>query len=176
MSTSKKTVVRAIRLQKSVDDLLQKDAKNNRTSVNALISGMTTKYAEWDRYTERFGFVSLTGELFRSILDVGDESRIIEVGKKLGSRLPKEVILFFFKKVNLETFLAYISIFCRYGRVADYELEVEGREYTITAHHDLGGKWSKFLQAFIGEALKSMLGLRARIDVSEGSVVVSFNV
>ena len=108
MSESKKTVVRAIRLEKSVDDLLQKDARNNRTSVNALISGMTTKYAEWDRYTERFGFVSLTGELFSSLLDIADEDKIIEVGKRLGGRLPKEVILFFFKKVNLETFLAYV--------------------------------------------------------------------
>ena len=174
MSQSKKTVVRAIRLEKSVDDLLQKDAKNNRTSVNALISGMTTKYAEWDRYTERFGFVSLTGELFRSLLEIADEEKIIEVGKRLGVRLPKEVILFFFKKVTLETFLAYVSVFCRYGKVADYELEVKDKEYTITAHHNLGGKWSTFLQAFIGEAIKSELGLSARIDVSEGSVVVRF--
>ena len=35
------------------------------------------------------------------IIARADEDKIIEVGKRLGVRLPKEVILF--KKVNLET-------------------------------------------------------------------------
>ena len=68
MSAHERTLIRTIRISKALDSLLRKDAKTKRIPVNALISSIMTKYAEWDRYNERFGVISIKRDAFRSII------------------------------------------------------------------------------------------------------------
>lgn len=170
----KKTVLRVSRITEDLDRLLQKDAADKRISVNALAASIFTKYAEWDRYSERFGFVSVGKELFSAILDATDEQRLEKIGDDLGAQLPKQFILFWFKKLNVETFLGYISLVSRYGGLAKCDFEVQGREYTLTALHDLGSKWSIFLKHFFASGLSSTLNIVAEFDTTKNSVVGRF--
>ncbi|MFZ0329400.1 MAG: hypothetical protein WBP64_09780 [Nitrososphaeraceae archaeon] len=68
MSAHERTLIRTIRISKALDSLLRKDAKTKRIPVDALISSIMTKYAEWDRYNERFGVISIKRDAFRSII------------------------------------------------------------------------------------------------------------
>ena len=106
----KKTVLRTVRLSEELDGILEKDAKVNRTSVNGLISSIMAKYSEWDRFTKRFGHVSLPKTVFRALLDLADENALAKLAERMGVQLPNEVISFWFKKVNLQTLLQFISI------------------------------------------------------------------
>jgi len=171
----KKTVLRSIRISQELDELLQKDAENKRVSVNSLISTMMTKYAEWDRFAEKFGYVTLTTEAFRTILEITDEKKLSELAKVMGARLPREVMLFWFKKTDLEAFLSYVALYGKYSGLFEYELEKEGDRITITAHHELGEKWSTFLKIFIGEAMKDTLGIIPEFEVSKSSIVARFS-
>ncbi len=157
-----------------MDRLLQKDAEDRRTSVNALINSIFTKYEEWDRYAERFGYVSIGKELLESILLAAGEEKLAKIGDDLGGQLIRQFIMFWFKRVNLETFLAYVSLVCRYGGIAKYEMETTGREYTVTTIHELGLPWSHFLKHFIDQGLKANLGIAAQFDVSKNSVIARF--
>ncbi len=175
MSTErKKTILRTVRLTRDLDNLLQKDAKDRRLSTNALISSIITKYAEWDRYAEKFGFISLTKDGFRAIIEVAEKDKIIKIAEELGDRIVKEIMLFWFKKMNVETFLASLSLFCRYAGISEYELETEGRDYTLTFHHDLGEKWSNFLAHLLVQGIKSTLGIIPKFDLSKSSVIIRF--
>jgi hypothetical protein len=49
----KKTVLRTIRIDKNLDDALDKDAEEHGVSENALVSSILAKYIEWDRYAEK---------------------------------------------------------------------------------------------------------------------------
>ena len=49
----KKTILRTIRIDKDLDDALDKDANEHGVSENALISSILAKYVEWDRYAVR---------------------------------------------------------------------------------------------------------------------------
>ena len=149
--------------------------KNLEESVNSLISTMMTKYSEWDRFADKFGYVTLTTETFKTILELADEKKIGELAKVLGTRLPKEVMLFWFKRTNIEAFLSYIAIYGKYSNLFQYELQKEGDRYTITAHHGLGENWSTFLKIFIGEAMKDTLGIKPEIEFSKSSIVARFN-
>lgn len=175
MKTEKrKTLLRTIRITAELDEILQKDAKAKRVSVNALVSWIITKYAEWDRYTERFGYMSITKELFRSVLEATDDAKLVQAALELGNRLPKEVILFWFKELNVDTFLAYMTLTCKYGHIAENEVETHGRNYIVTIHHDLGEKWSNYLRNFIGQTMKNQLGITPQFDVVKNSLVTRF--
>jgi hypothetical protein len=41
-----------------------------------LMTSIFTKYAEWDRYSDKFGFVSVGKELFTAILEAADQTQL----------------------------------------------------------------------------------------------------
>ncbi len=169
-----RTLLRTVRIDQQLDSLLQRDAKAKKLSLNALVNTILTKYAEWNRYMEKFGHICLTRDAFKAILESADGDKLSRIAEQVGTRIPKEVTLFWFKDLNLAAFLSYVSLFCRYGQVAQYEMETEGNNYTITGHHDLGEKWSNFLRHFVEQGMKTTLGITPKIETSPNLVIARF--
>ncbi len=174
MTHREKTILRTIRIPHEMDQLLQKDAKTKRVSVNSLIYNLLLKYVEWDRYSERFGRVLLRPQTLKLVIDLLEDSEIERIGKDIGKKIPKEFLLFWFKEINTHSFLEYISLLCRYGGFAHHEIESNDGSFTITLVHDLGDRWSLFLKNIIEEGMITTLKIRPQIYVSEMSVVVKF--
>jgi hypothetical protein len=170
----KTTITRTIRLPSKIDGVLQKDAKEKRTTVNSLISAALTKYAEWDRYSESVGFINLPRNEFNLIIDSLDDEKIKRIAEETGARIAKELMMFIFKKVTLDTFLSMNSLWFRYSGAGTYEIETNERDYTIVIHHELGRKWSTYLAHFASQALKSTLGVVPKFNITEHSVVIEF--
>ena len=87
-----------------------------------------TKYAEWYRFRERYATISLSPIGLSALLESVDDEKIETTSRELGATLTREFILFVFKKINLETYLSYLSLLCRYGGFAHLEVENEGRD------------------------------------------------
>ena len=172
----KKTVLRTIRITQDLDSILQKDAHAKRTSVNALISQLITKYAEWDRYTKRFGFVHVARRTFRHLVDAVDDEQLVVIARRLGKEMPEAVTSFFFHRLNLETLLATLSLYQRYSGLQVHEVETKEGRCTITFHHEVGRKWSVFLRDFMNEYFKTGLGIVPEADLVGDSVVLSFRI
>jgi hypothetical protein len=172
-----RTLIRSVRIRKELDDILEKDAKAKRVSVNSLISMIMTKYSEMDRYNERFGTITLRREGFRSILEAIEDDKITTLAKEIGSQIPKQFLLFWFKKADVETYLEYLSLVCKYSGFAEYEVDTNEDEtgYIITLIHDLGEKWSIFLRNWLEQGMKTTIGIVPTVfDISKNTVVVKF--
>ena len=174
MQRSRKTRLRTFRLEEELDALLQKDAKSKGISVNSLLSIILTKYAEWDRYVEKFNVITMKKESFKTMLSAIDDDKITDLSQELGDKMPSQFILFWFKKKTLENYLKYISLLCKHGGFGQFEIEEEGREYTITLIHELGEKWSNFIANWMNSGMKSTIGIVPRIDEMQNSVVIRF--
>lgn len=172
----KKTVLRTVRISEELDRILQKDAKANRTSVNALISSIMEKYAGWDRYTEKFRYISIPTTIFRALLDLADENALATAAERLGLELPKEITSFWFKKFNLETYLQYLSNASEYGNALEAEIENEGGNYTISIHHEYGKKWSTALKHYHDKAIRTYLKTIPQFETTENTVTMRFQV
>jgi len=174
MQKAKKTRLRTFRVEEELDSLLQKDAKSKGLSVNSLLSIILRKYAEWDRYTEKFSVITMKKESFKTMISAIEDDKITNISQELGDKVPSQFILFWFKKNTLENYLKYISLLCKHGGFGQFEIEQEGSEYTITLIHELGEKWSNFLANWINSGMKSTIGMVPRIDVMHNSVVIRF--
>jgi hypothetical protein len=172
------TTLRTIRLTCDLDNLLQKDAKSKRISTNSLLTSIITKYAEWDRYAEKFGLISLTRADSRSILEAIDDNKLSQIGKDLGKRAFKEFLMIWFKKTtDVEKVLEGISLWCKYAGIAEYDLETDGRNYTLTLHHEIGEKWSNLIGHLISQGIKTELGLpNAILDFTNNLIIIKFSV
>jgi hypothetical protein len=175
VSNIKKTVLKTMRISDYINNLLEEDAASKGVSVNALISMIMTKYAEWDRYIERFGGITIKPQALREILEVVDDDKLADIAKRSGSRFPKEFVLFWFKRASLGTYLKSLKLICKYKGYARYELETDGSEYTVILVHDLGEKWSNFLRHVVEGGIKSITGIVPKFEVNDDSLIVRFN-
>jgi hypothetical protein len=169
--TRQKTVTRTIRIPSHLDAIIHKDSKEKRSTANALVSSILTKYAEWDRYTESFGFISLPRSGLKLIMQSLDDEAIKQIAGQIGASQSRELIMFFFKKISLDTFVSAISLFSKYAGFGSYEIESNGQEHTVVLHHELGRKWSIYVAYLMSEGLKSTLGISPRFQIAENSVI-----
>jgi hypothetical protein len=110
MNSSKKTVLRTFRLTQELDSVVQEEAQARGVSVNTLINQIMKKFSEWDRHIEKFGFVSVSCEVFRTIAAEVEDAKLETIIGTLGSRVPEALTLYCFKKVSLDAALRMISL------------------------------------------------------------------
>jgi hypothetical protein len=158
------TVLRTLRISRDLDNLLKKDAREKGTNLNALTSSVLSKYAAWDRLAMKFGMLSLSVEVFRGILETTDERMLVRAARRLGARTAKAGILFWFNKLDEETFLSGVSTLFKYGRTGECEIKQKDGSHVIVIRHDLGVKWSEFLVAYLDSAAKTVLNEHPQFD------------
>jgi ethanolamine utilization protein EutP (predicted NTPase) len=135
-----------------------------------------TKYVEMDRYNERYDTITLKQESFSSIIQVVEDDKLTHVAKEIASLIPKQFLLFWFKRSDLETYLRYLSLVCRYNGFGEYEVDMDEARtnYTITIIHNMGQKWSNFLKNWLEQGMKTTTGIIPKIDISKNTVVARF--
>jgi hypothetical protein len=176
VTAKRKTVLRTIRLTQELDSLLQKDARTKGTSVNALISELITKYATWDRFTGKFGFVQIARKAFSRIIDAVSDEQLAVIAKDVGEEMPEAVTSFFFRKLNFETLLATLTLYERYSGLQVHEMETKNGECTITFHQEIGRNWLVFLKHFMNEYFKTGLGVAPTTTIVGDSLVLNFRI
>jgi hypothetical protein len=168
------TEVRAIRIPKSMGAVLETEARAREVSVNALITEILKKFVEFDRHTNKFEYISISREAFETIVGKLDDQDALKAGNDVGERIPKEITQFWFKALNLETFLSFLSNFSKYAKLVRYDVKVDGRTYAIALYHAMGMKWSMFLRGYFEKAVPAILGVPGRFEVSRDMVTLRF--
>jgi hypothetical protein len=97
------------------------------------------------------------------------------MGTKLGQTVPSDTIMFWKKEINEHTVLEYIEkIICRYGHLGTYDEVLQSDVRTIVIRHRLGKKGSIFFQAYFYAALKTMLEIESKFEITDSSL--KFNI
>lgn len=173
VESSKKTILKTIRISEELDDLLRKDANINRTSVNTLVFSILTKYAEWDRYAQKFGFVSCSRRAYSAIIESVESEKLQSVMEKV-LEVPISMMMLWFGKANTETLLSLFSLIDRYCGLFKHEVEKDGRDYAVTLYHDFGTNFSIFLKRYFEKAIKSIEGIAPRVELGDSFVTFNF--
>jgi len=164
------TTTRAIRIAKSVDRILEAEARKRNISINGLISSVLTKFAEWDRHTEDLRMVTLPMEIVRGLTQQTSEDAVAKAGAELGPELLTSEVIFWYEKVTLETFLEWLTLISKYNNLFSTQITKTDGDYVIVARHDLGKKGSLFMKNYFESGLKARLGIVPSIEMSEFQV------
>ena len=176
-SKENKTVLKTIRMTDKHEHILQNEAKTRKVNIGTLLSSLVTKYAEWDRFTEKYGFISMPREFLKLIIELIDIDKLKEGSKRYyGKSGPIEFLTFRSKRINLESVLEHISSACKYAGSADLDIGRDGKEHVITIHHGLGPKWSEILAFIWADGLiKNTLAISPRCEINNNSLVIRFS-
>ena len=159
--------VKTIRIPKSLEKILEREAKNRKMSLNTFITSVLTKFVEWDRLADKFGMLSIPDEVLLAIIDSLDDTQIEKLAIECGSRTPRAIMEFWFSRVTPETFLSYLSLRSTYHHFVNHEVvTVDDGQLVITARHEHGRKWSVWSCNYLAEAIRTNFGVNSHLEIN----------
>ena len=162
---------RSFRVEQDVSNILDEEAERMGISVNALVNIILKHYSDFSRFLSKIDLVILNREILTKFLEIMEDQEIFKIGLELGETIPKDTILFWKKELAQQNVFEYLEkIICRYGHLGTYDEILQSRGRTIVIRHRLGRKGSIFFQAFFFSAIKTMLNVDAKFEITESSL------
>ena len=172
---AKKTSTITFRIDEKYEKGLRKEAEEKRISLNTLANQIFGDHVELDQYMKKFGMVEMSKGSFRELLHSLDEKNIINFAKSIGSKEPKDFILFKWKELTVNSISDFIKMYfehCGYGMC---DMEINDGVSMVSIHHEFGKKGSIFLQAFLEAIIQSTLEKEGKVISTENSVTLTFS-
>ena len=172
---AKKTSTITFRINENYEKGLRKEAEEKRISLNTLANQILGDHVEFDQYMKKFGMVEMSKVAFKELLNTFDEKNIINFAKSVGSKEPKDFILFKWKELTPDSVSNFVKMYfehCGYGMC---DMQRDESNNSISVHHDFGNNGSIFLKAFLEAIIQSSLNTECNIQTTENSVFLSFS-
>lgn len=170
---NKKTVTRTFRIKKEWDNILQEEAETLGVSVNVLVNRILRRYALFHRWADKSRVISVPKRCFQGILNSVPEENLAVAGKRCGSSYVVDTINMMGLKMNYNSFTFFLSEylgapdFARWFQCFRHEL---GGKEILHMQHDLGRKWSIYLEQCILSSLKALTNVKAQTRIYEYAV------
>jgi hypothetical protein len=171
---AKKTSTITFRIDEEYEKNLRKEAEEKRISLNTLANQIFGEHVEFGQYMKKFGMVEMSKGSFKELLEVLDEKSIIHFAKTIGSKEPKDFILFKWAEltpISISEFIRMYFEHCGYGMC---HLKTENNSFLVSIHHGFGKKGSIFLKAFLEAIVQSTLNIEGKTIATENSVTLKF--
>ncbi len=168
-----KPATTTFRLDGQTLTFLRKQAEEQKTSLNTLVNQIFSKYAEWDAFGEKYGFVNFPHDFYRGIIDSADEGQLRRNASVAGRQL-RDYLLFSFKRADTSTFVCSLKLAGRYSGMGSFEIEQERSTCKVIVHHSLGRKHSLYVCTALEEAIISIVGVHPKCEVTDVSVIIEF--
>lgn len=172
----KKSVLRSIRVSRKLAVNLENEAREAKISVNSLVASILERHDEWEKVADKFGFVHISGELFRRFLDALDEDNLASMAREFGRDMSTDLIIFWFKEVSLESVKRYFSLLAHYEKLFTLDFTELRGNYVIIAHHDFGEKGSIWFLNMLRGAIESNLDVTTSVKHTKTSVMIEIPV
>jgi len=172
---AKKTSTITFRIDEIYEKGLRKEAEEKRISLNTLANQILGDHVELDQYMKKFGMVEMSKGAFKELLNTLDEKNIINFAKTVGSKEPKDFILFKWKELTSDSVSNFIKMYfehCGYGMC---DMQRDESNNMISVHHNFGKNGSVFLKAFLEAIIQSSLDIDCKVETTENSVFLSFS-
>ena len=174
LSLAKKSATITFRIDENYEKSLRKEAEEKRISLNTLANQIFGDHVEFGQFMKKFGMVEMSKGSFRDLLEILDEKNIINFAKSVGSKEPKDFILFKWTELSPKSISEFISMYfehCGYGMC---NMQTTESEITVSIHHEFGKKGSLFLKSFLEAIIQSTLEKETNVVITQNSVTLKF--
>lgn len=136
-----------------------------------ILVSILTKYDQFDRFAQKFGFIGLGRGTFKAIVDALPDDKIIEIASSNAVNV-EEFIDFRFKKRDLNSLMGAIEILSKYQHRYDYDFARDDYGATITLRTDLGEKYTLFMSEQYRVVIAKVLGVAPLIREGKNQVIL----
>ena len=130
-------------------------------------------YAEYGRFADQMGALSLSRQTFAAILEATQEDALIAAAKRAGKSAIPAYVGAMRGPLTLENVRELLVALSDHAHLFEFNEKHDnfGRHWTLV--HSLGSKWSLFLANYFGEAFAA-INVKVRHELSERNVTFWF--
>ena len=171
----KRSVLKSVRMSEELSRLLEEDAEAKGIAFNSLFSSLAARYAEWDRYSERFGFVTCTGDFFALLLKSVDPAELERLLLAQKHQIIYDMMLFWFKDASTESFLRLLKLQAKYTGLYDIETktDTDGHIIILRPRYE---KLGRVLAVSLADFVRKQFNANPEIKETASSVVLRFRI
>jgi hypothetical protein len=165
------SVTRTLRLDKELDEAIQKIALQERVSVNTVVSRTLRRFADWDVHAERFGMVMMTPAMLVQLMDRMSPDEARELGRASVRDSAKGAVESIFINFTFATAIEFLRRFGQYAGRFEFEHSEKGKEHVILLRHGTGLKWSLYYEGVIRGIFEDGLGMKVQVRATPDTCV-----
>lgn len=172
----KVTVARTIRLDPIIDKIIRQEADQSGLTHTAVTTKALRRYAHFDRFADKIGSLTISKETLSRILSFlsDEEAEIVGSVANFAGKNSKQYMNLIVGGTSLEDFFSLLQILSTYAHLFEFEHQLVGSKHHLVFAHNMGSKWSSFLQGAWQSTLKEVYGLRARFEKTESFLTMIF--
>lgn len=170
----RKTALRTLRLPEDTLKLLETEAEEDGVSLNTLVSGVLLDYVLWSRRAKKFGFVTISKQLMRALLNSTDPEKLEKSVRETYPSILKSMAMFWYNDASPTSIIKVLGLISTRNWFVEMTQKEEGKDYTMTFHHDLGPNFSLFMKSMLDSTIRNEFRSRPIFQEGESSITVQF--
>jgi hypothetical protein len=173
LNRKRKTIGRSFRIDEEWIKVLNEEAEKQGISVNSLMNRLLQQYA-YIRYMLRYGAITLTRKGFASLLECCPEDKVREKGRKAGSTITRDMLLTMGAAPDYNFVILLIKkILSEFAGWFECDHHIKPDREILHFRHDLGIKWSIYVEGAASATFNSVLGKKVTTQISDSSVTIT---
>jgi hypothetical protein len=159
-NTGKKTVTMTFRLDENSVQKLREESEYRQISLNTLVNQILRRFVEWDMYESKLGMIPLAKPMIVEFFQKASHEEIVEMAKRIGKNMVKEIALFMKGRLDVNTFLTWFETRMKTSsiEITHHRLKNNDNKYSYIIKHDLGENWSLYHKTILESIFNDVLG------------------
>jgi hypothetical protein len=151
--------------------MLEVEADRKSLTLNALVSRLLRKYADFGRFAERYGFISVPGSAMTKIVAAFNEDQVAALAARAAQDRPREFLAQRGLEANSEGVLAYLCKHlledCGYGT---WESNLKDDTWSVTLSSPYGIGFTRWAKYYIPAVIKKVVGVKTKLVSTESTI------
>jgi hypothetical protein len=130
-------------------------------------------YCQHWRWAERFGAMFVTRPTFTEIIACCPEEKLLKIAKTSGSTGAKDALRTMGIAPTYNQVLHFIeNNMGKFGNWFDYNQHIRGKNEIIHLRHEMGPKWSLFIEKQVSTIFQSILNENVKTEIFDNAVTI----
>lgn len=169
----RKTATVTFRIGADLMHTLRAESEDKKISLNTLVNQILNSYAEWERFEERVGMISLAKPVVVKLFSKMNEEETIDLANSVGKDATRDIAIFMGNEIDFELFLRWFEIRMKKSSV-ELTHTVRGNLHRYVIKHDLGRNWSLYHKMVLESIFRELFGKTIDANISETILKFSF--
>ena len=170
-----KAITRSFRLDKAWNDAIIEEAEKQGVSVSGLLEKIVKDYVLFYRWCEALNSIIFSPNTIKGIIDAIDEEALVEIAENVAKSTFTESYLVRGDGIDVDLVSFQIT-----DQMAKYAHWFTAMEHDTNSHyyylkHQLGEKWSIFVEAYVKSLFEDAVGVKVSTDRVGENILVKLD-
>ena len=169
----KKSQVSTFRLPASLIAELKKEAIYEKVNFNSLVTKILSNHVLWGRYERKVGLLPMTKPFVNAAIHRLDDKEIIILAKVIEKETFSNILHFMKREYTVNDFIEIVRAWLNVAWM-QHNVEQSKDSYIFTIQHDLGEKWSLYVETLVKELFYDIINKKLEIKSKRGNITLIF--